>query len=100
MHLSNIGKKTKTSNLTLEKKKNCVQCKKEQPFLPPADVCEQRQILFLRYIPAAIHIGAKCPVPHTCRGRVCHCSRVTTSTACPSSVTVLSMRVAMGAMAT
>ncbi len=68
--------------------------------MPPADVCEQRQILFLRYIPAAIHIGAKCPVPHTCRGRVCHCSRVTTSTACPSSVTVLSMRVAMGAMAT
>lgn len=31
---------------------------------------------------------------------VCHCSRVTTSTAWPSSVTVFSMRVATGAMAT
>lgn len=33
-------------------------------------------------------------------GRKCHCSRVTTSTAWPSNVTVLSMRVATGAMAT
>lgn len=34
------------------------------------------------------------------RGHKCHCSRVTTSTAWPSNVTVLSMRVATGAMAT
>ena len=33
-------------------------------------------------------------------GTHCHCSRVTTSTAWPSSVTVLSTRVATGAMAT
>lgn len=73
---------------------------KKKTFQPPADVCEQLQILFLHYIPVAIHIGAECPVPYTCRGRVCHCSRVTTSTACPSSVIVLSMRVVTGAMAT
>lgn len=34
------------------------------------------------------------------RAHKCHCSRVTTSTAWPSNVTVLSMRVATGAMAT
>lgn len=34
------------------------------------------------------------------QGLNCHCSRVTTSTACPSKVIVLSMRVVIGAMAT
>ena len=50
--------------------------------------------------PKGLYWWSMLPIPNTCRGVVCHCSKVTTSTACPSSVTVFSMRVATGAMAT
>lgn len=71
-----------------------------KPLHTPADMRTGSNIILYTIFQQLLHIGAEVPVPHTCRGRVCHCSRVTTSTACPSRVIVLSIRVATGAIAT
>lgn len=79
----------------------CLQGKKEKALQPLQTFGNRLKYYFLQYSSSYfLYVGAELPVPPSSRGRVCHCSRVTTSTACPSSVTVLSMRVVMGAMAT